>query len=236
MWCRGWWRCVRQACEQPDPWSQGLQMLLSPLRRLSAWVGSRRLRWSAQPQTLSEILVCWHGRLRDPAAHQLRGLVAAALRDSASSAFDAAMATAGEVAIPEAREALLALLCDARLASDPARSQLIRALGRLRDPSLAHVFARLVRKYAPAAGARRGLLATVHQSAWALCLCKPAALRHEVPSWLQVDPLFLSDVLEHGDRAVADAVGELLEDLEPIRRRFVLRNLSAGARVRLAGL
>lgn len=235
MWCRGWWRRVREACEQRDPWSRGLQALLSPLRTFSVWLSSRPLKPSPRPQTLSGILVRWHGRLGDPAAEQLRGLLAATLRDSASPAFDVALTTASEIAIPEARETLLALLCDARLASESARSQLIRALGRLRDPALAHLFVRLLCKYAPAAGTQRRLLATVHQAAWALCLCRPGALSQEVPSWLQVDPLFLSDVLEHGDRAVAVAAGELLRDLDPVKHRFVLRNLSARARVRLVG-
>ena len=236
MWCRGWWRLVRQACEQPDALSQGLQALLWPLRASVAWLSSRRLRPIRRPLTLSEVLVRWHGRLGDPAAGQLRGLVAAALRDSTSPAFDASLVTASEIVIPEARETLLALLSDSRLASEPARSQLIRALGRLRDPSLADVFTRLLYKYVPAAGAQRGLLPTVHDAAWALCLCKPGALLHEVPSWLQVDPLFLSDVLEHGDRAAAVAAGELLRDVDPVKRRFVLRNLSAKARVRLGGI
>ncbi|HUW81159.1 MAG TPA: hypothetical protein VMZ31_00005 [Phycisphaerae bacterium] len=235
MWCRGWWRRVREACEQRDPWSRGLQALLSPLRTFSVWLSSRRLRPSPRPQTLSGILVRWHGRLRDPAVGQLRGLVAAALRDSTSPAFDVSLATASEVAIPEARETLLALLSDTRLANEPARSQLIRALGRLRDPSLADVFTRLLYKHAPAAGEYRRLLPTVHEAGWALCLCKPTALLHEVPSWLQIDPLFLSDVLTHGDRAAAEAVNELLRELEPIKRRFIQRNLSAVARVRLAG-
>jgi len=235
MWCRGRWRRVREVCEQRDPWSRGLQALLSPLRTFSVWLSSRPRKPSPQPQTLSGILVRWHGRLRDPAARQLRWLLAAALRDSASPAFDVALKTASEIAIPEAREMLVALLSDSRLASEPARSQLIRALGRLRDPSLAHVFVRLLCKYAPAAGTQRHLLATVHQAAWALCLCRPEALLQEVPSWLQIDPLFLSDVLTHGDRATAAAVNELLKELEPNKRRFIQRNLSAVARVRLVG-
>jgi len=236
MWCRGWWRCVRQACERPDAWSQGLQALLSPLRAFIAWLSSRRLRPIRRPPTLSKMLVRWHGRLGDPGAGQLRGLVAAALRDSTSPAFDASLVTASKIAIPEARETLLALLSDSRLASEPARSQLIRALGRLRDPSLTDVFTRLLYKYAPAAGTQQRLLATVHQAAWALCLCRPGALLHEVPSWLQIDPLFLSDVLEHGDRATTVAAGELLRDLDPVKRRFIQRNLSAKARVRLVGI
>jgi len=235
MWCRGWWRRVRQACERPDAFSQGLQALLRPLRAFITWLSSRRPKPGSRPPALSTILVRWHGRLADPAAGQLRGLVAAALRDSTSPAFDAALATASEIAIPEARETLLAMLSDSRLASESARSQLIRALGRLRDPSLAEVFVRLLCKYAPAAGSQRRLLATVHQAAWALCLCRPGALLHEVPSWLQVDPLFLSDVLTHGDRTTAAAVSELLDDLEPIQRRLIQRNLSAVARVRLVG-
>ncbi len=236
MWCRGWWRRVREGCWQRDPWSRGLQALLSPLRAVSVWLSSTRPKLAPRSPALSMALVRWHGRLADPAAGQLRGLVAAALRDSTSPAFDAALATASEIAIPEASETLLALLSDSRLTGEPARSRLIRALGRLRDPSLADVFVRLLCKYAPAAGSQRRLLATVHQAAWALCLCRPGALLHEVPSWLQIDPLFLSDVLAHGDGAAADAVSELLEDLEPIQRRLIQRNLSAVARVRLAGL
>jgi hypothetical protein len=210
--------------------------LLSPLRAVSVWLSSRRSKPGPPPPALSTILVRWHERLADPAAGQLRGLVAAALCDSRSPAFDAALATASEIAIPEARETLLALLSNSRLAGEPARSQLIRALGRLRDPLLADVFTRLLSKYAPAAGSQRLLLPTVHQAAWALCLCRPRALLHEVPSWLQVDPLFLSDVLAQGDRASADAARELLSDLTPVRRRLIQRNMSAIACLRLAGL
>ena len=224
---------LRQVWNADNPWAELLQLGLG----LLACVGRRwqRGRTSTAGATLADKLVALYGRLDGLQRQGLRELLSEALRRPGSQACRSALAFAGCVPLPEARQSMLNLLADGRLTDestgpatkgcDNPSAELIRALGRLSDKSLAGLFKQLLDKHLPAADWDDRLAGVVHQAAWALCKCCPPALLDSVPRRLQSDPLFLSDLLAEGDDGIAAAVAELLGTMPPARRRLIADHL-----------
>jgi len=226
---------LRQVWNAENPWSELLQLGLDQL----AWVVRRWRRPAgrtlAAEVRLADKLVDLYRRLDDPQRQALRELLGEALRRPGSQACRSALAFAGRVPLPQARQSMLKLLADGRLtdesAGPPAQGRdnpsadLIRALGKLSDRSLAGLFRQLLHKHLPAADWDDRLAAVVHQAAWALCKCCPPALLDSVPRRLGTDPLFLSDLLAEGDAGIASAVAELLGTMPPARRRLIVEHL-----------
>jgi hypothetical protein len=210
-----------------------LQPMLACLAALRRWL-QQRLRRARTTNLADELLRCYR-RLPPSARQRLRHLMALAITHPATPAFEPALHFASRVPLPEARQAMLSLLAHPRVgppdhshvapAFHDSRPHLIRALGILRDPSLAELFTRLVDKYASAANFNHHLQPVVHQAAWALCLSQPSALLTSVPWWLQTDPLFLTDLLAQNHQDLPPVMSELLDRLPPARRRLLLRHL-----------
>lgn len=245
------WQQLCQAWDSRNPVAGLLTVAFEALRNLTARGNAPLHEPTCQRQRLPEELVNCYQRLDEPSRRCLRQLLSLALQRPDQPPFETALHVAGQIPLPEARNALLQLLADRRVADpqppaapsagpDPADhssnyqrwAAVIRALGRLREPGLASLFSRLLTKYAGQAQWNRHLQPVVHQAGWALCLARPDSLPNVLPTALQVDPLFLADLLAEDDPQLTHAVNSLLGQLPGARRALLQEQLTRRSLVR----
>ena len=224
------WVGVRAGVTGSPPNGQSEAGLRGEFGRLLAWMSNETLQVRGFPghQALLNELVGLYARASGRAQGLVRADMAAVLAHPSDPAFPHVLSLAGQVALPEARRALLHYLTEPHAAPSSAallrpgrdervaidvRALVVRALGRMADPAFRSIFTTLIERHAEPALWDSRSQQILHQAGWALCRLDPQAFVDELPRSLQRDFCFLVDI--SNSSAIRTVINQWLTTLPP---------------------